>query len=513
MELLRIKSNNLPLSDPDSASMLGSMAQQNTLKPDFSKTAQPQNPVVALDRLPPHSLEAEQCVLGSIFLNPRDAVSLCQERNITPEYFYDPKHYLIYQTITDMTSVDRSPESVDLVTLTQKLHDRDQLDQAGGSAYLTETATSVATAANLIFYIDIIREKYLLRQVIIRGTGLVQEAYTLPEDVESFVDKAEKDILQIRQDSLKGNTTTMRDAIHKTMEQIETIFSEKKPVTGLETGFTDIDKKTAGMHPANLIILAARPGMGKTAFAMNIAEHVAVEQKQAVAIFSLEMSTEELTKRFICSRSRINLRDVQGGFLDPGRGDFQRLTKAASELATAPIFIDDTGGLKLGQLMAIARRLKQRHDIKLLIVDYLQLLSSESRQARDSRQNEVSEISRGMKAIAKELNIPVIALSQLNRNAEKDTSNRPKLSDLRESGSIEQDADVVMLLLRKEYYAKDNEERDKLKGQALVIIAKQRNGPTGDVDMTFIDQYTRFENATRKMPDEDGEEVPEDFGD
>lgn len=243
--------------------------------------------------------------------------------------------------------------------------------------------------------------------------------------------------------------------------------------------------------------------MGKTAFALNIAEHAAVELKQAVAIFSLEMSTEELVKRFICSRSRINLRAVQTGFLDKERGDFQRLTGAASEFATSPIFIDDTGGMKLGQMMAIARRLKQRQNIQLLIVDYLQLLTSDSRQSRDSRQNEVSEISRGLKALAKELNIPVIALSQLNRNAEKSDSNRPKLSDLRESGSIEQDADVVMLLLRKEYYAENQEEREKDRGKAQVIIAKQRNGPTGDVDLVFLDDITRFENMARKMQDED----------
>jgi len=481
------------------------MAQQSVLKPDFNKTAHPQNPVVQLDRLPPHAIDAEKCILGSIFLNPRDSVSLCQERHITQDYFYDSKNQLIFQTVSDMTTLDRSPESVDLVTVTQKLHDRSQLDQAGGSTYLTEVATSVATAANLIFYLDILREKYLLRQIIIKGTSLVQEAYGLPEEVENFVDKAEREILQIRQDSLKGNTVAIRDAVNKAMIQIEAIFADKKPVTGLETGFYEIDKLTAGLHPGNLVIVAARPGMGKTAFALNIAEHAAVNLKQGVAIFSLEMSTEELVKRFICSRSRINLRDVQTGFLDQGRGDFQRLTMAASEFSASPIFIDDSGGMKIGQLMAIARRLKQRQDIKLVIVDYLQLLTSESKQARDSRQNEVSEISRGLKALAKELNVPVIALSQLNRNAEKSDSNRPKLSDLRESGSIEQDADVVMLLLRKEYYAENEEDREKLRNLAQVIIAKQRNGPTGDIDLVFMNQFTRFENSTHKVHDEEDE--------
>ncbi|MDX2226007.1 MAG: replicative DNA helicase [Verrucomicrobiae bacterium] len=478
------------------------MASPTIAKPDFSKTPRDQNPS-GLDRLPPHSIEVERGVLGSIFLDPGEGMSKCETMRMGADHFYDLRHQVIFQVVRDMHDESTSGGSnIELTTVTQRLIDKKLIEKAGGIPYLTETATSVVTAANLDYYLRIVREKFLLRQIIARGTHSIQEAYEIPDNVEEFIDRVERQILEVREGSLSDETTVMKPLIHKAIQSIEKSCQNKGSVTGLSTGFKKLDEITTGMHPANMIILAARPSMGKTALALNLAEYVGVDLKKPVGIFSLEMSADDLTKRLICSRARVNAKDVATGFVD--EPSWTRITHAASELVEAPIYINDTGGLTIGQLRAIARRMKQRHKVELLIIDYLQLISSPER-GRESRQAEISDISRTIKSIAKELQIPVIALSQLNRRVEDRDDKRPNLSDLRESGSIEQDADVVMLLVRPEYYAKDDEERDKLKGKATLIIAKQRNGPIGDVHLTFINQYTRFENVSYREESEESD--------
>jgi replicative DNA helicase len=309
----------------------------------------------------------------------------------------------------------------------------------------------------------------------------------------------EQRIFTVGEFRFKDQMLDMRAQVMEAIESIEKLYERKGGITGIATGFAEFDRMTSGLHAAEMIVIAARPSMGKTAFAMNIAEHVAIQEKQAVAVFSLEMSSQQLVQRLLCSRARVNLKKVRDGFL--GDREFSSLTSAASKLADAKMFIDDSAGLTILELRAKARRLKAQHDIRLIVVDYLQLLRSTSRRGQDNRQIEISEISAGLKGLAKELNIPIIVVAQLNRNPENrtgDSKGRPRLSDLRESGSIEQDADLVGLLVREAYYADTEEEREEAAGNADLIIAKQRNGPTGDIPLTFLSEFTRFEDRARE---------------
>jgi replicative DNA helicase len=444
-----------------------------------------------IHRTLPHSVEAEQGVLGSMLISPREIIAECVEK-INDQYFHVPAHQTIFSVLVEIWNAGTG---IDLITFTQVMRDRNLLEMVGGVAAITNLFTFVPTAANVTYYLEIVRDKYILRQIIAAATESVRRAYEEQDEVQNLLDEVETKILAVGEDRFKAALPTMKEQVMDAIEAIEKLYENRGAITGIATGFAVLDQMTSGLHPAEMIVIAARPSMGKTAFAMNIAEHVAIQGQKAVAIFSLEMSAQQLVQRLLCARARVNVKKVRDGFL--GERDFSTLTSAASKLAESKMFIDDTAGLSILELRAKSRRLKAKHNIQLIVIDYLQLLRSTSRRGQDNRQIEISEISSGIKALAKELNIPILVLAQLNRNPENrtgDSKGRPRLSDLRESGSIEQDADLVGLLVREEYYADTDEERNDAQGKADLIIAKQRNGPTGDVPLTFIKEYTRFED-------------------
>jgi replicative DNA helicase len=445
-------------------------------------------------------LEAEQGVLGCALLEPSDSIGQCIERiKGGGEPFYDLRHRTIYEVLVSM--YDRK-EPIDLITLGQKLKDAGQIDGVGGLAYLSELMDAVPSAANLAYYLDIVREKHVLRRVLATCSEAVSKVHEYEGAVDSLLDEVERDILKISQDRSENTNRTMRELVRSAVDMIQDFHQRKGGLTGLPTGFPDLDKMTSGLQPSDMVVIAARPSMGKTSLAINIAEHVSVEANLPVGVFSLEMTSESLVMRMLCSLARVNGRLIRDGFLS--EGDFRRLTAAASKLSRAPIHIDDTPGLSILQLRARARRMWQQHGVKLFIIDYLQLMHSTSKKAADSRQQEVAELSNGVKALAKELKVPVIVLCQLNRELEKDKDRKPKLSDLRESGAIEQDADLVGLLYKPaaeddDQRREDPEARDDGMGATPVnlLIAKQRNGPTGDVCLTFLKGITRYESASK----------------
>src|SRR5881394_94635 len=454
-----------------------------------SPTGSPQD----FHRTPPHSVEAEQGVLGSMLISPRETIAECVEK-INEEYFYVPAHRTIYDVLVELWNAG---QAIDLITFTQVLRDRNLLDSVGGAAFVTNLFTFVPTAANVQYYLDIVRDKYILHEIITAATESVRRAYEEQDEVNDLLDEVEQKIFAVGEDRFKGQMLSMKEQVMSTLESIEKLFENKGAITGVSTGFRDLDKLTSGLHSSEMIVIAARPSMGKTALAMNIAEHAAIEVKLPVAIFSLEMSAQQLVQRMLCSRARVNLAKTRDGFL--AEADFPKLTHAASKLAEAKIFVDDSAGLTILELRAKARRLKAQQDLRLIIVDYLQLLRSSSRRAQDNRQLEISEISAGLKGLAKELKIPIVVVAQLNRQPEQRTGGRPRLSDLRESGSIEQDADLVGLLVRPEIYEEDEEARTEKAGEAELIIAKQRNGPVGEIPLTFLKEFTRFETRARNV--------------
>jgi replicative DNA helicase len=439
----------------------------------------------------PQDADAEQGVLSSILLAPKEIAGHCVEKGIRKDHFHIPAHSSIYEVLLEMYD-QRQP--IDIITLTAILRDRKLLDQVGGPAFITDLFTFLPTAANATYYLDILEEKYTLREIIRVCTEYAARCYDEQGEVTTLLDEVETRVLAISEERYKDKTASMKEQVMAAIHAIEELYANRGGLTGLSTGFASLDKMTDGLHRAEMFVIAARPSMGKTALAMNIAEHVAIELKMPVAVFSLEMSSSQLVQRLLCSRARVDLGNVRNGLLS--ERDFPSLTTAASKLAESKIFIDDTAGLSILELRAKARRLKSQHGIEAIFIDYLQLLRSTSRRAQDNRQIEIAEISSGLKALAKELNIPIVVLAQLNRNPEQrsgDSKGRPRLSDLRESGSIEQDADIVGLLVREEYYADNDEEKKASEGKATLIIAKQRNGPVGDVPLTFLKQFTRFE--------------------
>lgn len=445
-----------------------------------------------IHRLLPQSSDAEQGVLSSILLAPKEVAGLCVEKGIRKEHFHVPAHSSIYEVLLEMYDL-RQP--IDVITLTQVLRDRKMLDQVGGPAFVTDLFTFLPTAANATYYIEILEEKYTLREIIRVCTEYAARSYEEQSEVTGLLDEVETQILKISQDRYKDKAAGMKEHVMVAIHAIEQLYENRGGLTGFATGLDTLDKMCDGLHRQEMFVIAARPSMGKTALAMNIAEHIALELKKPVAVFSLEMSSSQLVQRLLCSRARVNLENVRNGMM--AERDFGAITQAASKLAESKIFIDDTAGLSILELRAKARRLKSQHGIEAIFIDYLQLLRSTSRRAQDNRQIEIAEISSGLKALAKELDIPIVVLAQLNRNPESrsgESKGRPRLSDLRESGSIEQDADVVGLLVREEYYADSDEEKKESEGKATLIIAKQRNGPVGDVPLTFLKQFTRFEN-------------------
>jgi replicative DNA helicase len=457
-----------------------------------------------IDRLPPHSIEAEQGVLGCVLLSPHDCMGECIEKlKSGHEIFYDLRHQTLFQTLTEMYD---AKQAIDLITLQQRLKNIQQLENVGGLAYLSSLPDAVPSAANLEYYLDIVLEKYLLRKMIQTCTGIVGRVFDYEGQVDSLLDEVERDILRISEERVTGASLTIKELVNKAISKIEEYHTNQGMLTGISTGFTDFDKMTTGLHEGEMIVIAARPSVGKTSLAMNIAEHVTLELKVPVGVFSLEMTADQLVLRMLCSGSRVNLRNIRDGFL--AERDFPKLTGAAGKMASAPLFIDDSSGLSILQLRAKARRMWQQFGIKLFVIDYLQLLNSTSRRA-ENRQQEIAEISGGLKSLAKELNVPIIVLSQLNRELEKrGPGERPRLSDLRESGAIEQDADLVGLLYRETKNKDGEDETNEVEQDAIpvkLMIAKQRNGPTGDVDLTFLKSYTRFESAAKvSAEDADG---------
>ena len=482
--------------------MIDSVAADAGAPPDLKRTPRRKAPLAdtgKLDRLPPHSPEAEQGVLGCVLLSPNDCMGECIERfKAGTEVFYDLRHQTIFSMLVEMYD---SREAIDLITLQQRLKNKQLLEEVGGIAYLAALPDTVPSAANLSYYLDIVMEKYLLRKMIHTCTEVVGRVYDYEGEVDALLDEVERDILRISESRVQNLTITIKDLVKKAISTIEDFHQRQGMLTGVGTGFTDLDKMTSGLHGGDMVVIAARPSMGKTSLAMNIAEYVAIEQRLPVGVFSLEMTSESLVLRMLCSRSRVNLRNVREGFL--AERDFPKLTGSAGKLANAPLFIDDSSALSILQLRAKARRMWQQYGIKLFVIDYLQLLHSTARRA-ENRQQEIADISSGIKSLAKELNVPVIVLSQLNRELEREKNRKPRLSDLRESGAIEQDADVVGLLYKPS--SGDDEESGNAAEEDAVpvnlLIAKQRNGPTGDVNLTFLKSYTRFESAA-KVSEED----------
>ena len=439
-------------------------------------------------RLLPASADAERGVICSFLIAPREVGGMCAEAKTGAESFHVPAHGQIFGVLMAMWDAG---EPIDLVTLTQRLHDLGILETCGGSAFVSGLFTFLPTAANASYYLEILREKRTLRAVVRTCTEYAARAYDEGENVSGLLDEVEGRILQIGEERSQTRVANMKEHVMAAIGSIQDLYERRGAITGLPTGLADLDKMTDGMHPAELIVIAARPSLGKTALLMNIAEHLAVDCQKPVAVFSLEMSSAQLVQRLLCSRAKVNMSRMRDGFLS--ERDFPALTAAASKLEGAPIYIDDTAGLSILELRAKARRLKQQHGIEAVFVDYLQLLRSTTRRAEDNRQLEISEISGGLKGLAKELGLPVVVAAQLNRNPEARAGGRPRLADLRESGSIEQDADVVGLLVREEYYAEGEEAKLEAAGKAELIIAKQRNGPVGDVPLTFLKEFTRFE--------------------
>ena len=437
-----------------------------------------------LDKVPPQNLEAEMAVLGSMLLD-EDAISIACE-SLDRNYFYKDTHQKIFAAIADLYNANKP---VDLITLTDELKRGGILDEVGGASYLTALANAVPTAANAGHYVNIVKEKSILRTLINNATKVISLCYESEGNIDEVVDTAERFIFEVSDSKSHGSYLHLKEIIKDSIETIDRIYQKKAHVTGVPSGYIDFDIKTAGLQPSDLIVIAGRPSMGKSALALGIAEYAGVVEKIPLAMFSLEMSKEQLVQRMLCSHARVDAHKVRTGYL--ATSDWPRLTAAAGKLSEAPIFIDDTPAISVMELRAKARRLKAHQDIKLIILDYLQLMRGSS--GIENRQQEISEISRSLKSLARELRVPVIAISQLSRAVEARTDHRPQLSDLRESGAIEQDADVVVLLLREEYYNPTSENQ----GVAEVMIAKQRNGPVGSLKLAFIKEYTRFENIAR----------------
>lgn len=432
------------------------------------------------DRLPPQNVEAEQAVLGAILLDGEALVTV-QER-ISQDDFYRTSHRLIFQAMVELSE---EGEPVDLVTLTAKLKDKQQLEEAGGVRYLTELANAVPTAANVEYYASIVEEKAILRRLIRVATQIVSDGYAGGEDVGLLLSDAEQRIMEVANRRTMSGFKPIRDALMEVFERVETLYHQKGAITGIPSGFPDLDKMTSGFQKSDLIIVAARPSVGKTAFALNIAQNVGVRAKQTVAIFSLEMSATQLVQRMLCAEANVDAGRMRTGYLEPD--DWTKLTMAIGALSEANIYIDDSPGITVADIRAKCRRLKREKGLGMIVIDYLQLIQGRGRPT-DNRQQEVSEISRTLKQIARELDVPVIALSQLSRSVEQRQDKRPMMSDLRESGSIEQDADIVAFLYRDDYYNKESEKKNIIE----IIIAKQRNGPVGTVELVFLKNFNKF---------------------
>ncbi len=444
----------------------------------------PTHPSVTGGRIPPQNIEAEQSVLGTILLSDNSLSAVLE--TLESDDFYQDRHKLIFEA---MVTLFEKNEPQDIITVANQLKDINSLEQAGDVAYLATLTSIVPVTANLFYYAKIIRQKAVLRNLISVNTEIASRCFEEQGDIDVLVDEAEQAIFEIARSKSNQSFTPLKRIIPGAFEAVEQLFKRKEMITGVPTGFSELDKMTAGLQPSDLIILAGRPSMGKTAFAMNIAQNAALLEKTGVAIFSLEMSKEQLAMRLLSSAGHIDSQRIRTGKLH--NEDWPKLTRAVGMLSEAPMYLDDTAAISVLEMRAKVRRLSSQYSIGLIIVDYLQLMQGRN---SENRTQEISEISRSLKAMAKELKVPVIALSQLNRGLESRTDKRPMMSDLRESGAIEQDADVICFIYRDEVYNKADDNPNR--GMAEIIIGKQRNGPTGTVKLTFIKEFTMFENLS-----------------
>ncbi|MEK6527391.1 MAG: replicative DNA helicase [Nitrospirota bacterium] len=441
---------------------------------------------VALDRLPPQNIEAEQSVLASVLLENETLSSVVEI--LIPDDFYKNSHKKIFQSMLDLYS---KGEPIDLITLTEQLSKKEILEEVGGASYLSSIVNQVPTSANIKYHSKIVKEKSILRNLIRTATDIVSMTYDEEIEVNDLLDRAETKIFSISEKMVKGTLVHVKDVLKDTIELVDKLYNKKEFITGLPTGFTDLDMQTTGFQPGDLVIVGARPGMGKTSFCLNIASYVGIEVKVPVALFSLEMSKELIVLRMICSEAEVDSKSVRSGYHT--KEDYRKLVNAAGRLAEAPIFIDDAFNSVL-EMRAKARRLKAEHGLGLIIVDYLQLMRGEG--SYTAREQVISDISRSFKALAKDLSVPIIVISQLNRSCEQRGDNkRPIIADLRESGAIEQDADTILFLYRGDYY----KARDAEENVAELDVAKQRNGPTGGIKLSFLDKFTKFKNYSGRQ--------------
>ena len=438
-----------------------------------------------LGKIPPQDIEAEQAVIGSM-LTDVEAVNIAIE-SLKPEDFYREDHKLIYEAITNIYN---RAEPIDIITLKAELTTMGKFESVGGLEYLASLPDKVPTTTNVSRYVKIVEEKSMLRNLIKTADEIKESGYDEQEAIEDIMDNAERSIFNIMEKKNAKGYTSIKDILVSSFNQLEELYNRKEYITGVPSGFTDLDRRTAGFHGSELILIAARPAMGKTAFALNIATHAAVRGNIPVAVFSLEMSKEQLGNRILCSEALVDSNKIRTGELN--EEEWGKLAQTSGELSNAKIFVDDTPGLNVMEIRARSRKLKLEKGIGLIVIDYLQLITGNARRG-GSREQEIAEISRSLKILAKELEVPVIALSQLSRAVEARPDHRPMLSDLRESGSIEQDADIVMFIYRDDYYNEDSEK----KGIAEVIIAKQRSGSTGTVELAWLPSYTKFANLER----------------
>jgi replicative DNA helicase len=435
--------------------------------------------------LPPHSIEAEQALLASLILDEKVAMDLIDK--LDEDFFYEKSHCIIFKTIKDIIGTNKK---CDLITITDKLKSENNIQNIGGTEYLMSILDIFPSSAYAEEYFNIVKNKYILRCLISAATKIIEYTHNYTGDIENLIDHAESIIFEVGKDLSEGKAYSMKQLVKENITLFQKIHEHQGRVTGIPSGFTDLDNLTSGFQKSDLTIIASRPSMGKTALACNMAQNIAIDLKIPVGIFSLEMSKEQIVQRMLCSEGKINLLNMRKGFIQ--EKDLGQLIQAASILENAPIFIDDTPGLSIIDLKAKARRLKAKENIQLIIIDYLQLMRS--KKGYDNRQQEISEISAGLKGLAKELSIPVIALSQLSRYAERRDDKRPQLADLRESGAIEQDADIVLLIYREEFYHPSEQNN----GKAEIIIAKQRNGPTDTIIFSFLKECIRFENFSAR---------------
>jgi replicative DNA helicase len=495
VETLDAKKNNAPRQGADGTEAASFTRLQGPGKKKVSDASALYDPARAM----PSAIDMERCVISSMLLAPDFAIGAAMER-LTTAHFHHEAHALLYDQIVHHYDAGKP---VDLAAITQLLYDRDLMGKIGGPGGLAEIYTASPNPAHVGHYAEQVQQKSILRNIIKACSDCIGRAFDDQENVGPLLDEVEARILGIREgEEAKKGTLTMKERVFNAIDYLENLAANPNAISGVPSGLRKLDEMTGGFKGGEMIIIAARPSMGKTSLAMNIIEHVAVDLKRPCAVFSLEMTADSLVQRLICARARINMRALTSGqFMN--KADFQQMTMAASQLAESNIIIDDTPALSILDLRSKARRFKKIYGIELIAIDYLQLCRSTSRRAADNRQQEIAEISSGLKALAKELNVPIIVLAQLNRGPETRGSGKPKLSDLRESGSIEQDADVVGLLYRPEYYAEDDEERAESSGQAEFLIAKQRNGPTGGVPLTFLKEFMRFETREGEVSEVD----------